>query len=369
MAQVIGFSINIEGIQSVSELNNKIKETKKAFEDAKSAEERLELGEKLGKLVAEQKAVKKAQDDLNKSFQETASAARPYDALSAKLNKLRKDYKDLAVTNQANTEEGKKLLSQIQELDKSLKGIDASVGQYQREVGNYSNKIQEAAGALGPFGQAAGKAIGVVQGLGVAFKFLLGPIGLVITAIGAIVGSVQAFFKSSEEGQDSLARFGAVFNAVFKTIQDTVGVIGGAIIKTIEAIGSGINNVLTAVGLADNTLVKNANKALDLANRVDELEARQRKNLVANAKREKEIAEAKDKAAQKDKFSAQERLAALDKAIQLEKDILAENTKIAKEKLSIEKAQNALGKRTEEQKQREAELEAELIRQQTATLS
>ena len=366
MAQVIGFSINIEGIKSISQLNAEIKETKKSFEEAETAAERLEISEKLGKLVAEQKAVKKAQDDINKSFLETTGAIRPYDALSAKLNKLRKDYKDLAVSNQANTEEGKKLLSQIQDLDKQLKGIDASVGQYQREVGNYSNKIQEAAGALGPFGQAAGKAIGLVQGLGVAFKFLLGPVGLVIAAIGAIVGSVQAFFKSSEEGQDSLARFGAVFNAVFKTIQDTVGVIGGAIIKTIEAIGSGINNVLTAVGLADNTLVKNANKALDLANRVDELEARQRKNLVANAKREKEIAEAKDKAAQKDKFSAQERLAALDKAIQLEKDILAENTKIAKEKLSIEKAQNALGQRTEEQKQREAELEAELIRQQTA---
>jgi len=77
MAQVIGFSINIEGIKSISQLNAEIKETKKAFEDAETAAERLEISEKLGKLVAEQKAVKKAQDDINKSFLETTGAIRP----------------------------------------------------------------------------------------------------------------------------------------------------------------------------------------------------------------------------------------------------------------------------------------------------
>lgn len=234
MAQVLGFSINIEGIQSVSELNKAIKETKKAFEDAKSAEERLELGEKLGKLVAEQKAVKKAQDDLNKSFQETASAARPYDALSAKLNKLRKDYKDLAVSNQASTAEGKNLLKQIQDLDKQLKDIDASVGQYQRNVGNYGGAIKEAADAMGGFGGVAGQAVQGLQAIGAASKVALGPIGALVAIFGLIVASIKAFFSSSEEGQNSLKRLQAIFNVVFNNIRDILAGVGKQFVAIFE---------------------------------------------------------------------------------------------------------------------------------------
>lgn len=234
MAQVIGFSINIEGIKSISQLNAEIKETKKAFEDAESALERAEISEKLGKLVAEQKAVKKAQDDVNKSFLETTGAIRPYDALSAKLNKLRKDYKDLAVTNQANTEEGKKLLSQIQELDKQLKNIDGSVGQYQRSVGDYSNKIQEAAGALGGFGGVAGQAVQGLQAIGAASKVALGPIGALVAIFGLIVASIKAFFSSSEEGQNSLKRLQAIFNVVFNNIRDILAGVGKQFVAIFE---------------------------------------------------------------------------------------------------------------------------------------
>ena len=369
MAQVIGFSINIEGIKSISQLNAEIKETKKAFDDAESAAERLEISEKLGKLVAEQKAVKKAQDDINKSFLETTGAIRPYDALSAKLNKLRKDYKDLAVSNQANTQEGKKLLSQIQELDKQLKGIDASVGQYQREVGNYSNKIQEAAGALGPFGQAAGKAIGLVQGLGVAFKTMLGPVGLVIAAIGAIVGSVQAFFKSSEEGQNSLRKFGMVFNTIFKNIQDAVAVVGGVIIKGVEAIGGAIQYVSEAIFGVNAELNKEIKLAQQLAKEQDAIDKTARKNLIKNAKDNQEIAELRNKVAQRDKFTNQERLGFLDQAIAKETEILKRNEDIAKRRLEVLKGETSVGKRTKEQKQAIAQAEADLINLQTDNLN
>lgn len=363
---VVGFSINIDGINSINDLNNAIKQTTTALNATTDAAERLQLQEKLAKLTAEQKAAKKNQDDLNKSFLETSSSLGAYDKLSAKLNRLRKEYKDLEVSGQGGGKGAQALLKEIQALDTQLKDTDAKVGQFQRNVGNYGDAFTGVAGKLGALGAPVSAAIQGFQAFRVALTAALGPIGLIIAAIGLVVASIQSFFKSSEEGQDALARFGAVFSSVFKVIQDTLAVIGGAIIGTIEAIGSGINNVINAVGLGNNKLVENANKALEIANAVDALEARQRKNLVENAKRERDIAEAKDKAAQKDKFNAKERLAALDKAIQLEKDILAENTKIAAEKLRIAKAQNSLGKLTEEQKEQEAQLEAELIRQQTA---
>jgi hypothetical protein len=363
---VVGFSINIDGINSINDLNKAIKDTQAALNATNDAAERLQLEQKLGKLKAEQLGVKKRQDDINKSFLEASSSLGAYDKLSAKLNSLRKQYKDLEISGQGATKGGKDLLNQIQGLDKQLKDTDASVGQYQRSVGNYGSAFGNVAEKIGGFAPNANLAVGGLQRIGLAFRAALGPIGLIIIAIELVISSIQAFFKSSEEGQDSLARFGAVFKAIFKTIQDTVAVIGGAIIGTVEAIGKGINNVIVAFGGANLTLRKNAEIAVKLANDVDALEARQRKNLVENAKRERDIAEAKDKAAQKDKFNAKDRLAALDKAIELEKEILAENTRIAAEKLRIAKAQNGLGKKIEEQKEQEAQLEAELIRQQTA---
>ena len=369
MAQVLGFSINIEGIKSIAQLNAEIKETKKAFEDAESALERAELSDKLGKLVAEQKAVKKAQDDVNKSFLETTGAIRPYDALSAKLNKLRKDYKDLAVTNQANTEEGKKLLSQVQELDKQLKNIDGSVGQYQRSVGDYSNKIQEAAGALDGFGGISGKIISGVQGIGAAFKTMLGPIGLVIAAFELIVGSVKAFFTSSEEGQNSLRQFGMVFNTIFKNIQDAVAVVGGVIIKGVEAIGGAIQYVSEALFGVNAELNKEIRLAQQLAKEQDAIDKTARKNLIKNAKDNQEIAELRNKVAQKDKFTNQERLGFLDQAIAKETEILKRNEDIAKRRLKVLKDETSVGQRTKEQKQAIAEAEAELINLQTENLN
>ena len=201
--QVVGFSINIEGIQSVAELNKAIRDTKKAFDEAKTAEDRLEISEKLGKLVAEQKAVKKAQDDINKSFTETASAVRPYDALSAKLNKLRKDYKDLAVSGKESSTEARKLKEEIDKLDKTLKKVDGSVGQFQRNVGNYPKIFNLAGKGLqryaGVLGDSEGKlgAFGVAA-IGAFAAFKAGG------AILKVIGDLNKFNKELESTQQQL---------------------------------------------------------------------------------------------------------------------------------------------------------------------
>jgi hypothetical protein len=369
MTQVLAFSINIEGIDSLTDLNKEIKATKKAYEDAQTAEERLELGQKLGKLLAQQKAAKKAQDDLNKSIAETSDATRPYDQMSLKLNRLRKDYKDLMVTGQANTEEGKKLLAQIQELDKQLKNVDASVGQYQRSIGDYSNKIQEAAGAIDMFGGISGKIISGVQGIGAAFKTMLGPIGLVIAAFELIVGSVKAFFTSSEEGQNSLRKFGMVFNTIFKNIQEVVAMVGGVIIKGVEAIGGAIQYVSDALFGVNAELNKEIKLAQQLAKEQDAIDKTARKNLIKNAKDNQEIAELRNKVAQKDKFTNQERLGFLDQAIAKETEILKRNEDIAKRRLEVLKGETSVSKRTKEQKLAIAEAEANLINLQTDNLN
>jgi hypothetical protein len=90
---------------------------------------------KLQKMQAQELArVAKEQEKAAKLAQSESSA---YAKLSKELNNARKAYKDLAVSNQENTTEGKELLATITQLDSQLKKVDATVGQHQRNVGNY----------------------------------------------------------------------------------------------------------------------------------------------------------------------------------------------------------------------------------------
>jgi hypothetical protein len=90
---------------------------------------------KLQKMQAQELArVAKEQEKAAKLAQSESSA---YAKLSKELNNARKAYKDLAVTNQTNTQEAKDLLETITRLDGELKKVDATVGQHQRNVGNY----------------------------------------------------------------------------------------------------------------------------------------------------------------------------------------------------------------------------------------
>ena len=72
-----------------------------------------------------------------KQVKAAENEASSYAKLSKELNNARKAYKDLAVQNQENTIEGQQLLKQITDLDTQLKKVDATVGQHQRNVGNY----------------------------------------------------------------------------------------------------------------------------------------------------------------------------------------------------------------------------------------
>jgi hypothetical protein len=149
---IVGFTIQIDGVNTIDQLNAQIKATTQAMKGLDTAtEEYSEQANKLGKLKAEQKAIKKQQDDLNKSFLETSSSLGSYDKLSAKLNRLRKDYKNLAVEGKDTTAEGKKMRAEIDKLDGQLKKVDETTGQFQRSVGNYPRVFGMSAKSVGQF--------------------------------------------------------------------------------------------------------------------------------------------------------------------------------------------------------------------------
>lgn len=116
--------------------------------------ERIRLQEKLNTLeTQEYQANEKLKQQIKERTAQKAAENSEYKKLSLSLSENIKKYKDLAAAEKATTAEGKKLLQTIQDQDKKIKQIDASVGQHQRNVGNYTSALKglgrQFLGALG----------------------------------------------------------------------------------------------------------------------------------------------------------------------------------------------------------------------------
>lgn len=83
-----------------------------------------------------------------------------YQKESKRLVDLRNQYKKLSLENRANTKEGRKLLKNVQQLDRKLKKLDTTVGQSQRHVGDYGRAVKRLRGGMlrlaGAFGLVGG---------------------------------------------------------------------------------------------------------------------------------------------------------------------------------------------------------------------
>jgi DNA repair exonuclease SbcCD ATPase subunit len=121
-----------------------------------------------------------------------------YADLSNALNDLRERYKDLVVQGRGASAEAAQLRDTIVKLDRELKEIDFSVGQFQRNVGNYTQSFKE---ALAEFLDKSGEAGKAVLGLGFAAQRA----GDAFRAAG---GGVKGFVRAVVEGGRALRGVG-----------------------------------------------------------------------------------------------------------------------------------------------------------------
>jgi chromosome segregation ATPase len=102
------------------------------------------------------------QSRINKQLaRETTGLAGAYEKESKTLIKLRKQLKDLIITEGEGSKKTQQLKQRVTELDQKLKSADAAAGQFQRNVGNYPNAM---GGAIASLKKFAG-ALGIVGGV------------------------------------------------------------------------------------------------------------------------------------------------------------------------------------------------------------
>ena len=129
--------------------NARIQETKEKQELRKLEQLRNKTQIQVRKERERRIALMKKEAKLNKTELDA------YQKKSKELNENRKAYKALAAAQKGTTAEGRKLLKNIQALDKELKEIDESVGQNQRSVGKYQDAVKGLNSTIGKLGIAA----------------------------------------------------------------------------------------------------------------------------------------------------------------------------------------------------------------------
>lgn len=154
-------------IRAQSAAIRKVQEAEKGLTAAQK--ERVKLEQKLSNMRKKGAAenaqlnlqVQEQRRLLKEQARETTKALGAYTNLSARLNRLRREYKDLAASEKQNTAEAKALLKEISALDTKLKGIDSNVGQFQRNVGNYTGAINKLKGGFQGIARLAGVGLGL----------------------------------------------------------------------------------------------------------------------------------------------------------------------------------------------------------------
>lgn len=252
MAKVLGFSINIQGLdtsvsnaeelrRAIAAVNKAIKETNDGREYERLEKQLIDLKARQAEVSAEiREQVKQRRAEL-KATDDTVGS---YRALSNQLNAARSRYKDLAVANKENTDEAKALIVQITTLDKRLKDVDASVGQFQRSVGDYRGAIADSIPLLGDFKRGLDEIRGATTGTGKALAAGI----LTAAVIQGIVAATRAVKEFADEYRKLAVEVNRQTGAVGKDLQATSA--------RVQAIAATYNQSTDDIIRAANALTK-----------------------------------------------------------------------------------------------------------------
>ena len=241
--KVIAFKVVVNGVDTAirneQELAAAVKLVSKAYKAADyGTEEREQAAQQLGKL-------KKLQADSRQEIRDTAREYQiaedrgkgSYRALNAELVNLRRTYKELSRAEREVA--GPDLLKRIDVLDRELKELDADMGQYQRNVGNYASAFEGVGGALldlGGLGDLAGLATpaGAVTAIGTA-AIATGKYVLDATEnVQRLQGSIQALTGQTGEELDRFTVKVAAIAETFKKTEDEVLLSANALSKQLS---------------------------------------------------------------------------------------------------------------------------------------
>lgn len=260
--------------------------------------------------------------------------------LGAQLAQLKAEYRGLSKAQREGAA-GQELQKNIQQLDEAVKEADYSLGDHQRNVGNYvsaltglnGNVIKVANLFSGGFRKGLSAATSALKTFGK--ELLATPVGWIAAAVAAAVAAfrqLQAAFQRNDEAGTKLA-------AALKRLSPVVTLVRNifnGLANVVATVVDGFTRAATAVaGFFVPSMREAANAAAAAEVRLDRLEEAERKYTVAAAERANERAKLEEQARYNEKLSAEERISLLERSRDLAVEDLEEYRRIKKEKLDL----------------------------------
>lgn len=193
------------------------------------------------------KGITEAQNALRAAMNGTAQSAEELTKanvnLDASYNGLVNQMAELKKAWRATTDEAVRanLGAQINSINDRLKEMDASVGNFQRNVGDYANGVKK---GLDAFTKGVGNAIPGLRSLNaVADGFAKNPF---VATIGLLVGlfaKIIQRMKSTEEGQARINKLMAAVGKILEPINAVIGWIADKLGQLFDWLGDALGGV------------------------------------------------------------------------------------------------------------------------------
>lgn len=327
--------IEIDQTQALKDLEA----TESALIDLKEQQKALNDSLKAGTITQQEYVASKVQLD-QKIQQETANRKTltqtintESNSLAAQKLKLKELVEQRDKIDRSTTEGAKKfdqMNGSILNLNQSIKKAEEQGGSFQRNVGNYKGTIDQFTG--GAFSAAEGLSKMTVQ----ALRFIATPIGAIIAAIALAIGSLVAYFKSSEEGQDRWNKIVTIGKVVLEKFMDIVEGFGEIVFDAFSTAVEWVGKFAKVLGISETAIGDTVDEAVKAGARLSDLQSKldkaERESLVNNAKKRLEISELRRKA---DESEGQNKLRFLNEALELERQIIEQEVADADLRLEI----------------------------------
>lgn len=233
-----------EAVKSVNDLKENIKVLKQTLGDLDVGSK--EYQEALKDLKVNQNALKDAMYATSSSMEDVSKAARgqseTYNSLVHRMAKLKEEFRatgDAARRMQLGEE--------IKGINDQLKQLDALQGNFQRNVGNYTESIQKAFKGLGDQVDGLRKGLKLADGglngfkdgmEGIAKSPALGTIGILVSLVVKLAGELkenETAMAAIKKLMDSLKPVTEFFSGIIERLAD---LLGDVIVKVTEFLGS-----------------------------------------------------------------------------------------------------------------------------------
>lgn len=358
--------IEVDQTQALKDLEA----TESALIDLKEQQKQLNESLKAGTITQQEYVASKVQLD-QKITQETANRKTLTQAINTESNSLgaqKLKLKDLIAERDKidrSTVEGAKKFDQmngsINQLSGSIKKAEEQGGSFQRNVGNYKGTIDQFTG--GAYSAAQGLASMTTQ----ALKFIATPLGLIIAAIALAIGSLVAYFKSSEEGQDRWNKIVTVGKVILEKFMDIVEGFGQIVYDAFATAVEWVGKFASVLGISETAIGGVVDEAVKAGARMSALQAQldkqERESLVNNAKKRLEVSELRRKA---DEAEGDNKLRYLNEALELERQIIDEDVANAELRAEIARSNVDIYGADKENLKAQAEAEAAVFAAKSA---